>query len=519
MTLPGYVPQVSDFVKQYAGVTPDKVAQIDLASGRRETYGQMHERVAGIAGHLRALGVAEGDRVGFLSLNTTDIPDIILATWRIGGISLALNFRLTATELAYILNDAEPDVVFIGEEFAALIPELQTVTSVRHWIRFDGLGGAESELEKAITSADPIYDRVPQTMNDQCLLMYSSGTTGHPKGVIITYGMIFYSAYHGVAPFKNSTDTVSLAVMPLFHIGGLNVTSLPILILGGTSVVMRAFDPGLALDVINDPDIGVTHMLAVPAMYTAMKAHPKNADTDFSRLISAAAGGESVPVPLVKWWYDRGVTILDGYGMTESAASNCIASHSDVPDRVGSSGKALMFTEMRIVRADGTDAEPNEPGEIWMRGPVITPGYWRNEEANAAAFSDGWFKSGDIARRDAEGYFYIEDRTKDMYISGGENVYPAEVESTLYGLDSVAEVAVIGVGDDQWGEVGCAVIVPADGCTVTLDDLQAYSEGKLARYKHPKHCVIMDELPRNATGKVQKFKLRDMVPELLGLSE
>lgn len=505
---------VIDVIAHHADVTPEKLAAVDLASGRRMTYAQMHERVGRLAAYMQSLGVRKGDRVAFMMLNSTDILDIIFAAWRIGASVLALNYRLTAPELEFIVNDATPRVLFHDEDFNPVIDELRPLVEIHHYVSLDGVGGA-SDFEQGIAASVPIYDRVPQCQQDMCMLMYSSGTTGRPKGVIITYDMLFYSAVNGVAPMASSSDAVWLSAMPLFHIGGLNVSSLPALWIGGTNVVMRAFTPDAVFDVFDDAELGVTHTILVPAMYIAMRMHPRALTTDYSRLVGALAGGASVPKELIEWWAQHGLLICEGYGMTESAASNCIVRPDDLEKGVGTSGKALLYTQMRIVGPDGKDVPRGEPGEIWMRGPTITPGYWNNDAANRDSFVDGWFRSGDIARQDEEGRFIIEDREKDMYISGGENVYPAEVEGVLYEIEAIAEVAVIGVDDEKWGETGCAVTVLKEGYSLTLEDLKGHCEGRLGRFKHPSHLFLLDELPRNTTGKVKKFELRASVPEQL----
>jgi len=507
-------PYVVDWVNHYAGANPDKIATIDLASGRRQTYAQMNERVGRLASYLQQQGLKPGDRVGFLALNSTDVIDLILATWRAGGVILALNYRLTAPELEYIIGDSTPTMMFYDHAFTTVIDELKDLVEIGHYIGFDGVGGP-SDMESAIAASDPVYARHEQDLSDMCMLMYSSGTTGKPKGVIITYEMIVFSHLSGAAPTKATSDSVWLTLMPQFHIGGLNITSLPAISSGATAVVMRMFDPEATLDAFNDPELGISHTLGVPAMFNAMRMSPKAATTDYSRLVSVLAGGASVPKELVEWWYERGLVILDGYGMTESSASNCISSHADVPRIFGTSGKAVMYTEMKVANEDGSLVERGETGEIWMRGPAITPGYWNNDKANKESFVGDWFRSGDIAIQDDEGNYILQDRAKDMYISGGENVYPAEVEGVLYEMEAVQEVAIIGIEDERWGETGCAVVVVCEGHTVCLDDVKEHCSRKLARYKHPAHVVIVDELPRNATGKVKKFELRLSVPEIL----
>ncbi len=499
---------VTDWVAHYAGNTPDKYALREIPSGRSFTYAQMHERVARCAGMLRAHGIGKGDRVAFLTLNSTDTMELIFACWRIGAISVALNFRLTPPELKFILENSETSLVLVDSPFTAMKDALDGNCCVKHWVITDGMGG-ESEYETLLAKADPIYDMVDQNLEDQCMLMYSSGTTGTPKGVIITHGMMYFSNISGISPSRATSDGVSLANMPLFHIGGLNVTAIPAICIGGTCVILRMFDPTMTLNAINDPELGVTTLFMVPAAYNALKNMPNVDEIDFSRIQTALCGAAAVPVGLVKWWMEKNVIIQEGYGMTETCAVGCMLTKDHIPERVGSAGKAAIHSQIRIVDAAGKTCAPNVPGEIWFRGAAITPGYWRRPDANKEAFVDGWFKSGDIARMDAEGFIYIEDRVKDMYISGGENVYPAEVENVLFQMPEIAEVAVIGVPCEKFGETGCVYAALKPNQTLELETVQTHVTAQLAKFKHPRHLRIVKELPRTATGKVQKFILRD----------
>ena len=505
-----------DWIAHHAIATPNKLAMIELAGGRKFTYAQMHERVGRVAAMLKARGVKKGDRVGFLTLNSSDTLEIIFGCWRLGAVCLAINFRLTPPEIAYIVENADCALVIVDTPFMPIAQALEGKTPVKEWMQTDGMGG-ESDYETALTAVDPIYIYEPQSLEDQCMLMYSSGTTGTPKGVIITHGMMYFSAAAGSGPGGNHRGSVSLANMPLFHIGGLNVSGTPAMWIGGTAVIMRMFDPEATLDAINSPELGITSLFMVPAAYNAMKAHPKSAGTDFSRIDSALCGAETVPDTLVHYWLERGVIIQEGYGMTETAAAGCMLAKEDIPAKIGSAGKSLMHSEIKIADEAGGECAPNVLGEIWFKGACITPGYWRRPEANKESFVDGWFKSGDIGRKDEDGFIYIEDRIKDMYISGGENVYPAEIENLLYQMEQIAEVAVIGVPDERFGETGCVVAVVKKGETLTMDDVTAHVCDKLAKFKCPSHLHLMDVLPRNATGKVLKFELRKSVPEALGI--
>lgn len=499
---------IVDWISHNARNTPAKTATIELPSGRRQTYAEMDDRVGRVADWLVSLGVGKGDRVGVLALNSIDTLDIVFATWRIGAVHLALNFRLTPSELDYIIGNAEPHVLIYDQSLESTVDAL--TVAVPHLVDLEGQGG-DSGFESAIAGRQPIPDMVPLEPEDQCMLMYSSGTTGLPKGVIITHGMMLWAQFNAAASMRCGIDMVSFTVMPLFHIGGLQVFTCPALFNGGTAVVMRTFDPGAALDAFDSEALGITHFLGVPAIFNALRDHPKNPDTDFSRVQVMLAGAEAVPVPLVNWWYDRGVVIQEGYGMTENVASCCVLGRDDVPAMVGSAGKPLRHTLIRIAREDGTEADPGESGEIWCRGPVVTPGYWRRPEANEETFADGWLRTGDIGSKDANGFIYVEDRLKDMYISGGENVYPAEIENVLYQLKEIREVAVIGVPDERWGETGCAVVALQEGADLSPAAILDHCRGQLARFKQPNHVVFVDELPRNATGKVLKFELRQSI--------
>jgi fatty-acyl-CoA synthase len=500
---------VIDWIERHAWISPDATAQIDLASGRHYTYAEMNKRVGRVAAYLASLGVKPGDRVGYLAMNSTDVTEMIFGTWRLGAVSLALNYRLTAQELAFIIGDADADIVIADREFAGVVEELQNITDVSHWVMMDGIGG-DTPYERGLASAEPLLKKVVrQPVSDMCMLMYSSGTTGRPKGVVITHEVMLFAAINAGVAAALTNQSVFLASMPLFHIGAINTFTFPVTYTGGLNIIQRAFDPGETLRLINDPDIVVTHFLGVPAIYNALLAHPDISATDFSRLEVAVTGAEPVPDPLVQAWFQKGVRLQEGYGMTEAPCC-CLLPKSDVPEKIGSAGKPTLHTEVCVMRVDGEEAAPSELGELWWRGPNVTPGYWKRPDANADAFVNGWLRSGDIGKIDEDGFIYIEDRLKDMYISGGENVYPAEVENVLYGIETISEVAVIGLPDSKWGEVGCAIVALKEHETLTLEELRAFCQTRLAKYKIPAFLLTVDALPRNATGKVLKPDLRQI---------
>jgi len=509
-SLTDVVYEVVDWVAYQAKVSPKAIATRELPSGRSQGYGEMHHRVGRLAAALRRLGVTQGDRVAFLMPNSCDILDIAFATWRLGGLVLALNHRLSAAELSFILNDAGAKVVICDQALNDVVVQIDA-PSVQHWIETLG-DGRMSQFETAIAAeTTSILDRPAQGLGEACMLMYSSGTTGRPKGVIITYGMLHFSAVGSFGACRTTSSSVSLAAMPLFHIAAMNVSCLPMLAIGATSIILRDFDPGAVLRAISSSDLAITHFFAVPAAFNALRQHEASETSDFSRLVTVISGAETVPEPLVQWWQGRGVQILEGYGLTETASAGCLLPHRDVGRKHGSTGLPTMYGPMKIMKDEHTEAAAEELGEIWVRGPVVTPGYWNLPEATQDAFHDGWFRTGDIGRVDDEGYLYIEDRLKDMYISGGENVYPAEVENVLYSHHAIAEVAVIGVPDPKWGEVGCAVVVAKANSEIKKSEIVEHCAAQLARFKLPMYLALLDALPRNGTGKVLKHELRKMI--------
>jgi fatty-acyl-CoA synthase len=481
------------------------LAAIDLASERQFSYGQFDARISRLATHLRdQLNIKRGDRVAALALNTTDTLEVQFACGRLGAVFLPLNTRLTVPELQYIVGDAAPQLMVHDAELADTALSVAKLCHVRSAL----LLGPDGSYEAAIAAAKPLDKAEILTLDDISTIMYTSGTTGKPKGAIITHGMTFWNCVNLGGPAYISPSSVLLTVLPLFHTGGLNCYTNPVLHAGGTVLIMRAFDAGLALELISDPARRINAFFGVPSIYQFMAQHPAFAASDFSRLVIGGVGGAPMPVPLLKVWEERGVALQQGYGMTETSPAVMTLDREDAARKAGSSGKPVLHTEVRIVRPDGSDADAGELGELWVRGPNITPGYWNKPDANQSSFTDGWLHTGDAARIDEEGFYYIVDRWKDMYISGGENVYPAEVENVLHQLTAIAEAAVIGIPSEQWGETGMAIIAVKAGHSLTEAEIHAHCAANLARFKRPQLIKFIDALPRNATGKIHKPTLR-----------
>jgi fatty-acyl-CoA synthase len=432
--------------------------------------------------------------------------EIQFACARLGAVFVPLNWRLTVPELKFIIGDAAPTLLVHDVEFVDAATELARLCRLPFLL---GRGGDDSPYERAISRAAAVTEAAHVTHDDLSTIMYTSGTTGLPKGAMITHGMTFWNAINLGGPAYVTPSSVLLTVLPLFHTGGLNCYANPVFHAGGTVLVMRAFDPAAALGLIGDPAFGLTHFFGVPAIYQFMAQHPAFVETNLSRLVVAGVGGAPMPVPLLETWQKRGATLQQGYGMTETSPAVLILDVEDGARKAGSAGKPVLHNEVKIVREDGSDAARGEIGELWVRGPNVTPGYWNRPDANRSSFTGGWLHTGDAARLDDQGFYYIVDRWKDMYISGGENVYPAEVENVLYQLPGIAEAAVIGVADDTWGEVGRAVVVLKPGQFLGETEIFAHCRANLARFKIPRTIVFAEILPRNATGKVHKPTLRE----------
>jgi len=480
----------------HARVSPGRTALHDLASGRRISYGELEDRVARLAGALAGgFGVGRGDRVAMLSWNCAQAFELMYACARLGAIFVPLNVRLSDPELDALAGDAAP-VLLLGEQ-ALLARDLAAGLPRLPW---------EDGYEAAIAASGPAAPALVDP-DDPWVIIYTSGTTGRPKGVLVTHAGSEATMLAALMSSGVTRDSVCLTALPVWHVAGLNLYANPVLFAGGAVLIMQAFDPGLALDLLTRAEDPVTHFTGVPAHYQFMQAQPGWAGAEFPPFV-AAVGGSPVPAALVEDWARRGVTLRCIYGISEAGACVTITPPGESAAEPGDVGLPVWHLRCRVADAGGRECAPGEPGELQVAGASVTPGYWGRPEETARAVADGWLRTGDVAVMTDGGRVRIIDRIKDMYISGGENVYPAEIEDVLYLHPDVAEAAVVGVPDERWGETGAAWLVLAEGAVAGPDELRSWLRPRLATFKLPRDIHLVGELPRNATGKILKADLR-----------
>ncbi len=474
------------------------------------TKGEFNSRVNRLAHAFQEAGLKKGDRVAVLLANTHVYLEILQALCKLGGAMVPLNFRLAGPELEFILNDSEPVMLIYSPEFLPLVEEIRgKVPSVQRFIcELDG--GAESDLSyEPWTAGQSEKEPTPDsevTFDDPEFIMYTSGTTGRPKGAVVTQGNIQWNCINSVPIYSFNQRDVQIVCAPMFHVGGLGVSAIPSLYVGSKMVIQRFFDPSGIFRLIEEEK--VTAMFGIPVMFLFMTQVPEFENADLSSIRLFLAGGSPCPRPLIETYQKRGVTFSQGYGMTETAPAITVLRAEDALRKLGSCGKPVFHLDVKVVDMEGRELPTGETGEVIVKGPNVIREYWRRPEATAESIVDGWLHTGDMGYFDEEGYLYLIDRKKDMYISGGENVYPAEVEDAIMGYEAVADVGVIGVPDEKWGEVGMAIVVPKPGQEVTEQGLIEFCKQKLGKFKVPKKVVVTEELPRTATGKILKKELK-----------
>jgi fatty-acyl-CoA synthase len=498
------MPIAHDWLARRAQLSPDRVALIDAINGERPiTFREWNAAAHRTARLLHdTLGVRRGDRVAVLAMNCVEYLDLLFACAKLGAILQPLNWRLSPEELKGLLADAEPVVLVYGPDFRTQVEAVRSqARSVRQVVALeDSPSRPATDVLFATRDTLPEAPLPPVEMeaSDPWVLCYTGGSTGLPKAAILTYGSITANAANTVVSWGLSADDVALLNAPLFHTGGLNVFTTPLVYAGGASVVCRGFDVEQVFDLVQRRVVSL--VFGVPTMFIEMQRHPRFEAVDFSRLKLLISGGAPCPAPVFERFFARGVDFKTGYGLTEAGPNNFWLPPSEVRRKPGAVGVPLFHVEMRL-EGDG------EVGELLLRGPHVCAGYWRRPEESAKALAGGWLHTGDLAERDADGCYRIVGRVKDLIISGGENIYPAEVEGVLAGHPEVAEVAVIGVPDPKWGEVPRALVVPRPGTAPTVEALLTWCQGRLARYKTPRTVRFVEALPRTAAGKVDRREL------------
>lgn len=494
-------------IDRNAAFAPDKTAI--AFEGERLSYAAFAARIAQTASALKNdFGVSRGDRIAILSLNRPDYLVLLYACARLGAMLVPLNWRLAVAEQLFILSDAGAKILVLEQALAELLPELERTSLGTAVIGFDFTPLRGAIFESLLARGDG-SGRNPHTdLSCPLLIVYTSGTTGRPKGAVLRQDALFWNGIMSQHMHNMTSDDHVLTVLPFFHVGGLNIQTTPALQLGATVTIQARFTPEAALAAIAHERPTLTVM--VPAIIQAVSDHPDWATTDLSSLKAVATGSTIVPPHLIDRFVARGIPVLQVYGSTETCPIAIYTRLGGDHSRAGSTGLAGLCCEAKVIDQGGTEVPAGTPGEIAVRGPNIFFEYWGNADATRDALQDGWYRTGDIGLRDADGYFWVRDRKKNMIISGGENIYPAEIERVLLQHPDVSECAVIGRPDPRWDEVPVAYVIRRSGCRLEADELRTHLQAQLARYKVPRDIVFVADLPRTALGKVQHFLLKQL---------
>jgi fatty-acyl-CoA synthase len=506
--------QVSDWLERRAQLSPNKTALIDtLNENRAITYRQWNAQANQTARFLQErTGVQKGDRVAILARNCVEYLDIWFAAAKVGAILQNLNWRLTPAELTAMIQDAGPVVLFYDADeaqFGETVQALRAVPGRAPWLVSLGepFDPADDTLAMRADFSDAPPAAPPLSPHDPWLICYTGGTTGLPKGALLSYRAITANAVNTIISWGLSPEDVTILNAPLFHTGGLNVFTAPLVYLGGASIVCREFDLEQTFELLDSG--AVTVWFGVPTMFVMMQNHPRWEAADFSQLRFLISGGAPCPLPVFERFWAKGVDFKTGYGLTEAGPNTFWLPKELVQSKPGAVGFPLFHVDVKISGENGERLPAGQVGELLIRGPHVFSGYWNEPEATAASITDGWLHTGDLASCDEDGVYTIAGRLKDMIISGGENIYPAEVESVLHAHPDVAEAALIGVPDEKWGEVGWAVIVLRPGAAAGEAAILDFCRDRLARYKIPKRVIVCDALPKTGANKVDKGQLQE----------
>jgi fatty-acyl-CoA synthase len=487
-----------DWLSRWNLYTPKAVAFNDIENSRIFTYNHSFRAANKIASYLKNQGIEKGDKVSILSQNKIETVFLFFALQRLGAVLVPINFRLAEDEVKYIVEDSESKVIFYEEGLSAKLSRVGSEVKKLSVQRLE---------EQVYASSD--YDEVFEFCGEEtspCQILYTSGTTGFPKGVLITNKILFWNSVNTSLSLNLTSNDAMVSFLPLFHTGGWNVLLTPFVHRGARTVFLSKFDAAKILEVCETEKI--TILFGVPTTLSMMTKDETFKTRDLSSLRFAVVGGEPMPLSMIKVWHERRVYIRQGFGLTE-CGPNCFSlNDSDAETKIGSIGRPNFYVQTKIVDEQNKDVPVGSVGELLLKGPMCMESYWKNEEATEKAFLDGWLRTGDLVKKDEDEYYYVVGRKKEMYISGGENVYPAEVEKVLSLHPAVDEVAVLGVQDETWGEAGKAYVVLKKNQSLEKEELTNYCLDKLAKFKIPKHITFMEELPKSDTGKILKKQLQ-----------
>lgn len=490
---------VTDWLASRARLTPTREAVVEVVTGLRLTYAELDRRVNRLATALQRLGAGQGDRIALLAPNAVCYLEMLFAAAKTGTVFVPLNHRFSVPELVDVLRDCSPHLLVVHDAFSEVGQAVSSKVNIPNVLSF-------GEYEELIADGQPeTYERVTGDMEDPWAIIYTGGTTGQSKGAVLSHRAITWNSVNTVVSWGLTEHDVTALYMPMFHTGGLNALTMPVLHAGGKVVIGGDFHPVQALRLMEDERCTIA--LFVPTMHHLMTESPEFAAMEFSTMHTFLSGGAPCPLGIYEKYGSKGLSFKEGYGMTEAGPNNFYIHPDDARQKIGSVGVPMFHNQVRLVDEEGQDVPTGSTGEIWIQGPHVFSGYWNKPEITAETLVDGWLRTGDLGRRDEEGFHYIVGRKKDMIISGGENVYPLEVEHVLAEHPGVSEVAVVGLPDPKWGERVTAVVVPADGTELSGDELKSHCTAKLAGYKIPKQFHFVAELPKTSVGKIDKKQI------------
>ncbi|HOI88550.1 MAG TPA: long-chain fatty acid--CoA ligase [Lentimicrobium sp.] len=496
-----------DWSARWAEYSPDKIAAGEFETDRTLTYRELNRAGSLAAAYLsRETGLVKGDRIAILAENCLEYLILLSAAQKTGIILVPLNYRLTSREIDYLISDSQPSMLLTEEKFRSKLKDSSAAAGIG-WQQ-DIVSFFDSVKKYEASGSLSRFTEMSVFQDDAALIIYTSGTTAFPKGSVYTHGMMFWNSINTQLRLDLTSADRSINMAPPFHTGSWNVLLSPFLHHGAYTLLMRNFDADSVLRALVDYEL--TIFWAVPTMLKMMAESPLFDELDLSKIRYFVVGGEAMPVPLIQRYHSKGIPIRQGYGLTEVGPNVTSLNHQDAIRKAGSIGKPNFYYRFRLVNDKDEEVKPGEAGELILSGPTVTPGYWCNPEATSATIRDGWFHTGDIMRCDEEGFLFVVDRIKNMYISGAENVYPAEVEFLLRSHPGIDAVAIIGVPDPKWGETGMAFVVPEKNSSLTPEDVILYCEGRLAKYKIPKYVRFLDELPKNDAGKIDRQRLKQI---------